>query len=122
MKKRMLTFILFVSLITCVSAAQAFFPRGRINEAYSYDNLTLERTESGRCYLRGTIVNETDIRKEDVKITFYAMTIQDKTLWRLILKIDMIDKYGSYDFRKKVKRCKKEDPYKWEFKIKERKR
>ncbi|QTA93183.1 hypothetical protein [Desulfonema magnum] len=124
MKRIAVTVVLFVSVMLFVSSANAFFPRGRINENYSYDNLTLERIEKGRnkgkCYLRGTITNETDKRREDVKITFYAMTIVDKTLWRAIVKIDLIDRYGTFDFRVKIRGCKEEEPYKWEFKVKDR--
>ncbi len=101
------------------------FPRGEINENYLYENLKLERVKKGKkqtCHLKGTIINKTGERREDVKITFYARTLYDKTLWKQAIKIDVIDGYGKADFEKRLKRCRKEDPYKWEFKVKEKRR
>ena len=98
---------------------------GEINENYSYKDLKFERVKKGRktkCYLKGSIINRTDERKEDVKITFYALTLHDKALWKTTIKVDVIDRYENFDFEKKLKRCRKEDPYKWEFKVKEPKK
>ena len=127
MKKLFFTVILASTLFAFVCSVNAFFPRGRINENYSYDNLRIEKVEAkgrgkDKHYLEGTIINETDRRVEDVRIKFYAMTIHDKTLWRVTVKVDFIDPYGKFQFSKKIKRYKEETPYKWEFKVKEPKR
>ena len=116
--------ISFISIMAYISSAYAFFPSGEINENYSYKDLKIEKVEKKKVkyYLTGIIINETDERKEDFWITFYAKTIHGDTLWKVKVKIDLIDRYGTYDFEEKIKRYKKREPYKWEFKIKEPKK
>lgn len=119
MKRMMLT----VAVIAVyASAVYAFFPSGDIDRNYSYENLRTESDDSEICYLRGTILNKTGKRREDVFITFYAMTIHNETLWRAKVKVELIDPYGKFDFETKIKKCKETDPYKWEFKVRDRSR
>ncbi len=118
MKKIIVTGLWIILLTFMISSANAFFPRGRINENFSYDNMEFI-IEDGKCCLQGTVINQTDKRLENVSITFYALTINDKTLWKKRIRINLIDKYGKFNFKEEIKKCKKEEPYKWEFTVKE---
>jgi len=118
MKKLIVTGVWIMILTVMISSANAFFPRDRINENFSYDNLKFI-IEDGKCYLQGTIINQTDKRRDDISITFYALTINDKTLWKKRIRINLIDKYGKFNFKEQIKKCKKEEPYKWEITVKE---
>lgn len=116
MKRIMLTGLL---ILAYASAAYAFFPSGDIDRNYSYENLKTESNDPETCYLMGTILNKTGKRKEDVYITFYAMTIHNETLWRAKIRVELIDRYGKFDFKTKIKKCRETDPYKWEFKVRD---
>ncbi len=118
MKRMMFTVLLMLG--TWASAVYAFFPSGDIDRNYSYENLRIESVGPKTCWLRGTILNKTGKRREDVTITFYAMTIHNETLWKAKIRIDLIDRYGTFDFETKIKKCKETDPYKWEFKVRDR--
>lgn len=103
-------------------SAPAFLSRGIINERYSYEDLKLERDDSGTCYLEGSIVNRTHTRKENVWIRIYALNLYGDVLWKLRIRIDVIDKFGTFPFVKKINRCPDKTPYKWEFKVTDRNR
>lgn len=112
--------VLLFHLIFITSPVDAFLSRGIINARYSYEKLKLERDENGDCYLKGSITNQTYKRKEDVRITFYAMSLHGQVLWRLRINVKVINKFGSFPFVKKIKRCHEKTPYKWEFKVVDR--
>lgn len=112
--------ISLLHLIFFTFPADAFVSRGIINARYSYEQVKLEKDENGDCYLKGSIINRTDARRENVRITFYAMNVYGKVLWKLRIKVDLINKFGSFPFVKKLKRCHKKTPYKWEFKVADR--
>lgn len=112
--------VLLLHLIVVAFPANAFSSRGTINARYSYEKMELERDEKGDCYLKGSIINRTHKRKENVGITFYAMSLHGQVLWRLRIKVDIIGKFGSFPFVKKIKQCHKKTPYKFEFKVADR--
>ncbi len=114
-----------ISLLHVIFAcfpAHAFLSRGVINARYSYEQLKLERDDKGNCYLKGSIVNRTDSRRENVRFTVYAMSLHGRVLWKVRVKADLIDKFESFPFVKKIKRCINKTPYKWEFKVADRNR
>lgn len=112
--------IALIHLIFFTIPASAFSSRGIINARYSYEDLELERDDNGGCYLKGSIINRTHKRKENVRITFYAMSLHGQVLWRLRIKVAVLDKFGSFPFEKKIKQCHRKTPYKMEFKVADR--
>ena len=117
---RWVCMIALIHLIIITFPASAFSSRGIINARYSYEHLELERDDDGGCYLKGEIINRTHTRKENIRITFYAMSLLGQVLWRLSIKVAVLDKFGSFPFEKKIKQCHKKTPYKLEFKVADR--
>ncbi|MFH0997395.1 MAG: hypothetical protein V1844_18140 [Pseudomonadota bacterium] len=82
---------------------------------------TKTKTKSKRdgCYLVGEILNNTNIVREDVSVTFYAYDFFDHTLWKQTIHIDIIDPFYNsrkgHAFRKKLSRC--DVPAKFQFKV-----
>ena len=100
--------------------ASAFVSRGKINARYSFERLELERDDKGDCYLSGLILNRTHKPKENVRITFYAMSLHGEVLWRLRVKVNFVNKFDSFAFEERIKQCHRTTPYKWKFKVVDR--
>ncbi len=113
--------LIFFIMLLCASSASAFFSDGKIDDDFSYRSLRVEilKTKRGGCYLEGEILNKTKIVQEDISVTVYAYDYFDHSLWKEMVKIDIVDPFYNsgkgYIFRKKMRSC--EVPAKFRFKV-----
>jgi len=119
--KRILCFLLSPIILLYAHNASAFFSDGKIDDDFSYRSLRIEmlKTKRANCVLEGEILNNTGVTQEDIAITFYAYDFFGHSLWKQIVRIDLVDSYNKggkgRPFRIKMRHC--EMPAKFQFKV-----
>lgn len=118
---RYLIYVLFLPVagwLVCVTAAQATHPYGIVNDTLGYQ-MQLIRDRDGNCFLKGRFLNRLHRDRGRIQIRVYAMTVTGRVLWKQQITMDELRADDAFPFDIRIRNCTRQDPHKWEFRIKE---
>ena len=108
--------VIYIFIVApCVYALGSSY--GNIDKTYDYANFEIRSGANGGNLISGSIINKTNTVHDGVYITIFGLDYFDKILWKKIIFINVIDKYGKYPFIESIGDGK--EPSKLSFKVTE---